>query len=529
MTPAGAVGSSTSPTRSQIANWDIAHLDHAAAHWRSLAAESEQLFGEHAQNVRAPGGTTWKGSAAEAASDRVTADMVVVRRQSELLRQAADAASRGTGDLRAAQSKALDAIADAEADGFTVGNDLSVTDTQRRDGLTAGARVTAAKEHAEYIRWHAEQLLQTDNHIAGQVQAKAAELEGITFEQSSDDSTQMLGDDEERQGPEAATDMSSGDVEAIDKANRELLQEMKDEFSQLPDGQVKEDRLADIAAIEEALKVPDSHLIYLEKPDDPSEMIPAATAVGDPFKADHVSVTAPGVQGATRHSIANMTRESYQLQQEAIDVAREVGESQNIATVAWVGYQPPPNLGSTDVLSDDLAQAGAPKLTSFLQDLDAASHNPGHTTALFGHSYGSLTSGIALQDGASQVVDNAVMYGSPGFQADTPADLGMNDNNFFVMSTSDDPINYIADLAPLHGWGSNPNEVINDDGNLRFRFQHLEADAGPTPIEGYEFKIGASGHSEYGRDAGERMTGYNLAAILLDRPDLTVKETPLSW
>lgn len=438
--------------------------------------------------------------------------MVVVRRQSELMRQAAAAADGGAGDLRAAQHKVLDAIADAEADGFRVGEDLSVTDTQWRDPLDAADRQRAATEHAEYIRWHAEQLAQTDNHIARQVETNAVELEGVTFENSSDDSTQMLGEDEERQGPEAATDMSSGDVVAIDNANRELLQDMKDEYSQLPDGQVKEDRLADIAAIEEALQVPDSHLIYLEKPDDPSQMIPAATAVGDPFKADHVSVTVPGVQGATRHSIANMTRESYQLQQEAIDVAREVGASQNVATVAWAGYQPPPNLGDSSVLNDNLAQAGAQKLNSFLHNLDAASQNPSHTTALFGHSYGSLTSGIALQDGASQVVDNAVMYGSPGFQAGTPADLGMNDDNFFVMSASDDPINYIADLAPLHGWGSNPNEIINDDGNLRFRFQHLDVDAGLTPIDGYESKIGASGHSEYGRDAGERMSGYNLAA-----------------
>lgn len=517
------------PTRSQIATWDIAHLDSAAARWRARADESGRLFGEHAQNVRAPGGTVWRGSAAEAASERVTTDMVVVRRQSEVMRLAADTATRGTGDLQAAQSKALEAIADAEADGFKVGEDLSVTDTRQQDVQTAGARYTAAKEHAEYIRWNAEQLVQTDNQIASQVKATVSELAGITFEQSGDDSTQMLSDDEERQGPEATIDMSSGDVEAIDRANRELLQQMSEETNQLPDGQVKQDRLADIAAIQEALKVPDSHLVYLEKPDDPSEMIPAATAVGDPFKADHVSVTVPGVRGATRHSIAGMTRKAEQLRIEARDVAREVGAGQNIATVAWVGYQPPPNLGDSSVLTDNLAQAGAPKLTSFLHNLDAASHNPGHTTALFGHSYGSLTSGIALQDGASQVVDNAVMYGSPGFQAETPADLGMNDNNFFVMAASDDPINFIADLAPLHGWGSNPNEVINDDGNLRFRFQHLEVDAGVTPIDGYESKIGASGHAEYGRDAGERMSGYNLAAILLDRPDLTVKETPLSW
>jgi hypothetical protein len=222
-----------------------------------------------------------------------------------------------------------------------------------------------------------------------------------------------------------------------------------------------------------------------------------------------------------------MTREAEQLRGEAAQVASETGESTNIATIAWVGYQPPPSLLDSSVLNDDLAQAGAPKLTGFLQQLDSASQNPNHTTALFGHSYGSLTSGIALHDGASRYVDNAVMYGSPGFQATTTADLGMRDDNFFVMAASDDPINYIADLAPLHGWGSDPNDVINENGDLRFRFNHLEVGAGQTPVDGS--KIGASGHSEYPRDAGQRMAGYNLATILLNRPDLAVTETPRSW
>lgn len=45
-----------------------------------------------------------------------------------------------------------------------------------------------------------------------------------------------------------------------------------------------------------------------------------------------------------------------------------------------------------------------------------------------------------MHEGASQYLDNAVLHGSRGFQADTPAELGTNDNNFFVMSTPDDPI-----------------------------------------------------------------------------------------
>lgn len=152
--------------------------------------------------------------------------------------------------------------------------------------------------------------------------------------------------------------MSSGDIEAIDRANREMLQEMLQEYQRLP----------------------------------------AATSVGDPFTADHLSVSVPGVSSTTRAAIAGMTNEAAALRQEAATVASRAGESTNIATVAWAGYQPPPSLTSAEVLTDDLAQAGAPKLTSFLQNLDTASQNPGQTTALFGHSYGSLTSGIALHD-----------------------------------------------------------------------------------------------------------------------------------
>lgn len=135
-----------------------------------------------------------------------------------------------------------------------------------------------------------------------------------------------------------------------------------------------------------------------------------------------------------------------------------------MATIAWVGYQPPPVLASWNTVDDDLAQAGAPKLEAFLRDLQAGSHNPGHTTALFGHSYGSLLSGIALKDGASSLVDNAVLYGSPGFDATSPAKLGMNDHNFFVMTTPDDPIRYPARLAPLHGWGSDGADTIGTVG-----------------------------------------------------------------
>ncbi|HET9877609.1 MAG TPA: alpha/beta hydrolase family protein, partial [Mycobacterium sp.] len=352
------------------------------------------------------------------------------------------------------------AVEDARTAGFSVGEDLSVTD--RMNSATAAvraARQAQAQAFAGDIRQRATQLVGLDQQVAGRITTAMSGVAGVGFPEAPAGNDAVPLDNRFRTGPEFGT----GDIDDVDRKNRAVLDELEREYSKLPDGQIKTDRLADIAAIREALKVPDSHLLFIEKPSDPSQMIPAATAIGDPFNADHVSVTVPGVSGTTRQTIVNMTREASGLRLEARDIARKVGASQNISTIAWVGYQPPAVIVSKDTPFDDLAHAGAPKLESFLQNLDAASHSPGHTIALFGHSYGSLVSGIALKDGVSSVVDNAVMYGSPGFEATSPAKLGMNDHNFFVMSAPDDPIRPIGALAMLHGWGSDPNEIIYED------------------------------------------------------------------
>src|SRR5690348_3400780 len=78
MTPAGA-SEGAIPTRSQIENWNATHLENAAGRWRTSAAESEELFDRQRQIVSAPGGTEWEGTAKDAALDRITRDMSVVR------------------------------------------------------------------------------------------------------------------------------------------------------------------------------------------------------------------------------------------------------------------------------------------------------------------------------------------------------------------------------------------------------------------------------------------------------------------
>lgn len=194
-TPAGVV-----PRRSQIETWDITHLRDAAARWRTSASESEELFEQHRHNIAAPGGTDWEGTAKDAALDRVTRDASVVRAAGDTVRGAADLAEAGADDLRAAQRAALEAISDAEADGFRVGEDLGVTETRRLDLSTMAARYTAAAEHAENIRWNAEQLLATDTLIGRRITATATELDAMTFdgENGGHDGTIQLVDNETR-------------------------------------------------------------------------------------------------------------------------------------------------------------------------------------------------------------------------------------------------------------------------------------------------------------------------------------------
>ncbi|MBB4854874.1 hypothetical protein HNP40_002266 [Mycobacteroides chelonae] len=167
-----------------------------------MADESETLFQQHQTNIAAPGGSHWNGQAKDAAWDRVSADLSVVRKQSDVLRQGADTATRGAEDVRGAQRKALESIADAEGNGFKVAEDLSVTDTNSSSDEDAQAkRAKAAKEHAEFIRWRAGALVAADTNVGKDLAAKAIELQGITFDGESRDGTVHMLDDGDRKSP----------------------------------------------------------------------------------------------------------------------------------------------------------------------------------------------------------------------------------------------------------------------------------------------------------------------------------------
>lgn len=169
-------------TRSEIAGWRTDHLASAAARWRAAADKADNLFDQHRNDV---GGADWSGTARDAAYDRVTTDAGVAQHHGQVQREAAQLAEQGRGDIQAAQTKALEAITEAEGDGFNVSEDLKVRDGRRYDIITIQSRNLAAKEHAENIQWHAEQLVQADSLVGHRLQEKATELDGIRFGDST--------------------------------------------------------------------------------------------------------------------------------------------------------------------------------------------------------------------------------------------------------------------------------------------------------------------------------------------------------
>jgi hypothetical protein len=165
------------PSLSQIFGWDTEHLCRAAADWSSTAEHWEEAFDTVYRGMQAPGGTVWEGEAADAARERAFGDLVKVRGLADMLSGAAAIARRGADQLDYLKGHAIEAINEAREGGFTVGEDLSVTDTSKYSGF----RVAAVRQFAATIAARAAALSAADSDIAARISAATAELNGRGF------------------------------------------------------------------------------------------------------------------------------------------------------------------------------------------------------------------------------------------------------------------------------------------------------------------------------------------------------------
>ncbi|CAM5681252.1 hypothetical protein MAUB1S_01466 [Mycolicibacterium aubagnense] len=174
------ISAAGTPSRSQIENWDFGHLESAATHWSATAEAWESHFTSIQQGTLRPGGTAWEGRAADAAQERAWSDLVKVRGLSDGLHSASGFARNGADDIAWAKRQAVSAIDEAEQAGFTVGEDLSVTDRSMPSLLSDEQdRQTQAKEFAHDIQTKAQTLAAMDKSVADRITAALAPLQSL--------------------------------------------------------------------------------------------------------------------------------------------------------------------------------------------------------------------------------------------------------------------------------------------------------------------------------------------------------------
>lgn len=295
---------------------------------------------------------------------------------------------------------------------------------------------------------------------------------------------------------------------ARDQANRNRLAQLR------KDPNLTAEERGTIAAVDDAISKPDRQLLVL---DFDGEHPKVAVASGNVDTADHVSVYVPGTGSVpydkpnAGNDLPTYIEQSEWLRTETERVLDNAGKSdETVATVAWLGYEPPANLVQAG--SAHYADDNAPALASFINGLDSSRDTDPHLTVL-GHSYGSTLASEALQRGTA--ADDVVFMGSPGLETNplqffdnvTPADLHMAEGNVFVQHAEND---VVANLGRYGG--AIPSSLPG--------FIDLSTNAEATPLGQ---RNQSTGHSEY--SFVDTTALYNQAVVVagLGQDDRYVK------
>lgn len=272
-------------------------------------------------------------------------------------------------------------------------------------------------------------------------------------------------------------------------------------------------QLADLRALRDVLaENPDASLLVLDTATTRGKVL-AAVAVGDVDSAERIGVTVGGLTTRVSDSSPNMVREArFQRDQARLLRGRAgVADPDAVASIAWLGYDAPDSL--RDVAHDWLARAGARSLNGFLRGLAVAGNVADPQLVAFGHSYGSLTTSLALQQGAP--VSDVVLYGSPGTELTDASQLGVPPGHAYYLIGADD---VVSELIPGFGrFGAAPQEVPG--------MTELSTETGHAPGGSRgdgRLHERAYGHTEYaqlGSNGTLRMSAYNMAAVLAGLPE----------
>ena len=224
--------------------------------------------------------------------------------------------------------------------------------------------------------------------------------------------------------------------------------------------------------------------------------VKAIVAQGDVDTADHVGVVVPGLHTNVEKTLNDYDDRAGLLRN---NVLRQVKPGETVAMVEYLGYDAPQI--EIEAASTDYAKNGAPGLAGFLNGMDASrEHGAGdaHMT-LFGHSYGSTTSGMAAALVNEGVVDDIVLAGSPGAGVEDTAEYHVPEGHAWVSAA---PYQYdmVQGMGSMFGFGKNPDWA---DG-----FNRLSGDVGPAPSGFSPF----GQHMDYFKD--QTQAQYEIAGVI---------------
>ncbi|MCE7011346.1 alpha/beta hydrolase family protein [Kibdelosporangium philippinense] len=265
-------------------------------------------------------------------------------------------------------------------------------------------------------------------------------------------------------------------------------------------------KLDSLNKIEETLAKGDRQLLLLNMTNERAE---AAVANGNIDTADHVAVFTPGLTSTVNGSLGGYDKQMEELRLRSEQELKRYGDGGSVATVTWIGYQAPQlSFGGVvfddnTVLDDHSAKEGAKKLAPFLNGIDASRATDPHMTAL-GHSYGSTTTGLALQQNTG--VDNAVFYGSPGLGTDDINKINVPTGNAFYIEAKNDAV------GDFGYFGRDPSHM---DG-----MNHISAKETTLP-DGRHLSE-STGHSAYMVD--KSTSQYNLGVVVGGMQDRVVRD-----
>lgn len=397
--------------------------------------------------------------------------------------------------------KKLNALGDVKAAPPNLTESIPPSGTTPAE-VTRWWKSLSRQQQDELLRTHPDKLCNLDgipaatreklnkDRLPGEITKAQAELERVKAAPLSEFSNGPIG--------------GRGEIMAAERRRREAVQgatNKVNDLKQLQDTMSKHGELG---------------LLLLDTESNPRTVL-AAVAVGDVDNAKQVGVTVGGMNTNVRSSVDEMAREAITQRNKAIDLrelaikgdpalAAGLGDPTSVATIGWIGYETPGL--DLEITGDALARTGAGPLNSFYNGLAATTNVPDQQITAFGHSYGSLTTSLALQQGAP--VDSVVLYGSPGAEITNAAQLGVPAGHAFFMDGVNDGVP--TTVAAVSPFGPPLSEVPG--------MTELSVNSG-TGFDG-QWHERAYGHSEYARDGDNgqlRMSGYNMAAVLAGLPD----------